>query len=80
MEQLRLHHPALVAAGARADDIDHVLYAMSNIRDKLNTIRNNAGVAYPSETLLSDAEAGLAINAVKTVFAYVAEGAGDRMK
>jgi hypothetical protein len=76
MKQLRLHHPALVAAGARADDITQVLYAMSNVLDKLNTIRNNASVAHPNEILLSDAEARLAINAGKTVFAYVDEKIG----
>lgn len=73
MKQLRQHHPALEATGARAEDITQVLYAMSNVLDKLNTIRNSASLAHPNETLLSDAEARLAINAGKTVFAYIDE-------
>ncbi|HEY1530015.1 MAG TPA: abortive infection family protein, partial [Galbitalea sp.] len=76
MKQLRQHHLALAVTGARADDITQVLYAMSNVLDKLNTIRNNASLAHPNEALLNDAEARLAINAGKTVFAYVDEKVG----
>ena len=76
MKHLRLNHPALVAAGSRAADITQVLYAMSNVLDKLNTIRNTASVAHPNESLLSDAEARLAINAGKSVFTYVDEKLG----
>lgn len=76
MKQLREHHPNLAAAGARAADVTQVLYAMSNVLDKLNSIRNNASLAHPNETLLGDAEARLAINAGKTVFAFVDEKVG----
>lgn len=76
MKRLRENHPKLVASGARSADVTQVLYAMSNVLDKLNTIRNNASLAHPNEVLLEDAEARLAINAGKTVFAFVDEKAG----
>jgi hypothetical protein len=75
MKALREHHPKLQASGPRASDVTQVLYAMSNVLDKLNTIRNNASVAHPND-LLDDAEARLAINAGKTVFTYVDEKVG----
>jgi hypothetical protein len=50
---------------------------MSNVLDKINTLRNNASVAHPNEQLLGEAEARLAINAGKTVFAYVEEKLGS---
>lgn len=73
LKALREQHPRLQASGARSAEVTQVLYAMSNVLDKLNTIRNNASLAHPNETLLDDAEARLAINAGKTVFAYVDE-------
>lgn len=80
LKALRENHPSLQAAGARPSDVTQVLYAMSNVLDKINTIRNNASVAHPNQDLLSDAEARLAINAGKTVFAYVDEKLGIRAR
>jgi len=76
LKSLRENHPKLLATGARSSDVTQVLYAMSNVLDKLNTIRNSASMAHPNQTLLDDAEARLAINAGKTVFAYVDEKIG----
>lgn len=73
LKALRQNHASLQASGARSADITQVLYAMSNVLDKINAIRNNASLAHPNEILLDDAEARLAINAAKTVFAYVDE-------
>lgn len=73
LKALREQHPRLQPSGARSAEVTQVLYAMSNVLDKLNTIRNNASLAHPNQTLLDDAEARLAINAGKTVFAYVDE-------
>lgn len=73
LKALRESHPKLIASGARSSDITQVLYAMSNVLDKLNTIRNNASLAHPNQSLLDDAEARLAINAGKTVFSYIDE-------
>ncbi|MET4902922.1 abortive infection family protein [Paenarthrobacter sp. CC6] len=76
LKALRENHPKMGASGVRSADITQVLYAMSNVLDKLNTIRNNASLAHPNQALLSDPEARLAINAGKTVFAYVDEKVG----
>lgn len=76
MKRLRENHPKLLASGARFAEVTQVLYTMSNVLDKLNTLRNNASLAHPNEVLLGDAEARLAINAGKTVSAFVDEKAG----
>ena len=78
LKALREQHPSLQASGARSADVTQVLYAMSNVLDKLNSIRNNASLAHPNQTLLDDAEARLAINAGKTVFAYIDERVSNR--
>jgi hypothetical protein len=78
LKALRENHPNLRATGTRSAEVAQVLYAMSNVLDKINTIRNNASVAHPNEDLLGDAEARLVINAGKTVFAYVDEKVGTQ--
>ncbi|WP_212745868.1 abortive infection family protein [Sinomonas susongensis] len=79
LKALRENHPRMHASGARSADVTQVLYAMSNVLDKLNTIRNNASLAHPNQTLLNEPEARLAINAGKTVFAYVDEKLGIKV-
>lgn len=76
MKALREGHPGLIAAGARADEVTQILYAISNALDKLNIIRNNASVAHPNVMLLGEPEARLALNAGRTIFAYVDEKLG----
>ncbi|WP_241474151.1 abortive infection family protein [Mycolicibacterium neoaurum] len=71
LKLLRQSHPALVASGPRADDITRVLGAMATVLDALNPLRNNASVAHPNEELLAEPEAYLAINAARTVFAFL---------
>lgn len=73
LKKLRQEHPLLQASGPRRDDITKVLFAMASVVDSLNTIRNQASVAHPNEELLSEAEARLAINAGRTIFAYIDE-------
>lgn len=75
---LRQHHPALQASGPRADDITRVLNSLANVLDTLNPIRNNASVAHPNTQLLDDPEALLAINAGRTIFAYIDAKLGHR--
>lgn len=48
-----------------------MLGAMATVLDSLNPIRNNASVAHPNEELLDEPEAHLAINAARTVFAFL---------
>lgn len=45
--------------------------AMATVLDSLNPLRNNASVAHPNEELLDEPEAHLAINAARTVFAFL---------
>jgi hypothetical protein len=71
LKQLRRTHPALQATGPRADDITRVLNSLANVLDTLNPIRNNASVAHPNVELLDAPEALLAINAGRTIFAYL---------
>jgi len=71
LKLLRQRHPALQATGPRADDITRVLNSMANVLDTLNPIRNNASVAHPNVHLLDEPEALLAINAGRTIFAYL---------
>lgn len=71
LKLLRRNHHALAASGPRAEDITRMLGAMATVLDSLNPIRNNASVAHPNEELLSEPEAHLAINAARTVFAYL---------
>lgn len=71
MKRLRESHPRLVPTGPRADEVSRVLYSMAGTLDALTTLRNNASAAHPNELLLGDTEALLAINAARTVFAFV---------
>lgn len=71
LKLLRQNHPALQATGPRADDITRVLNSMANVLDALNPIRNNASVAHPNRELLEQPEALLAVNAARTIFAYL---------
>lgn len=71
LKLLRQSHPALVVGGPRAEDITRILGAMATVLDALNPIRNNASVAHPNIALLDEPEAQLAINAARTVFAFL---------
>lgn len=71
MKKLRENHPSLMPSGPRADEVSRVLYSMAGTLDALTTLRNNASAAHPNELLLGDHEALLAINAARTIFAYV---------
>lgn len=78
LKLLRQQHPALQATGPRAEDITRVLNSMANVLDTLNPIRNNASVAHPNRQLLDEPEALLAINAGRTLFAYLDSKLGNR--
>lgn len=70
-KRLREHHPAFQDLGPRSDEVLRILRALSTILDTMNALRNRASVAHPNEVLLADAEAMLAINAVRTVLHYL---------
>ncbi len=68
---LRTSHPMIVAGGARGSEISRVLFALANVVDSLNTLRNRASGAHPNEVALEEPEAMLAINAVRTLWHYL---------
>lgn len=61
----------LGSEGVRANDIKKVLNSLSACVDAVNTLRNHASVAHPNEELLEEAEATLAINAIRTLLHYL---------
>jgi hypothetical protein len=68
---LREGHPKLAASGARSDDVQRVIASFGNVIDALNTIRNQASIAHPNESLLEEPEAMLLINAARTLLHYL---------
>lgn len=71
VKRLREQHPRLLPSGERANEVSRVLYSMAATLDALTTLRNNASPAHPNDALLGDHEALLAINAARTIFAYL---------
>lgn len=68
---LRSNHKELQNLGSQDKDITRVLSGFATVIDAINTIRNNASVAHPTSMLLSDTEALLIVNSVRTLFHYV---------
>jgi len=68
---LRQKDPRFQPTGARATDIERVLKAVAVIVDALNPVRNKASVAHPNPDLLSEPEAMLVINCVRTLLHYL---------
>ena len=68
---VRDHHPALAAAGPRAEDVDRIARAMATILDALNPLRNRASLAHPNEAVLGEAEAMLVVNTIRTLLHYL---------
>jgi len=71
VKKLRENHPGLAPTGQRAEEISRVLYSMAATLDALTSLRNNATAAHPNDALLGNHEALLAINAGRTIFAYI---------
>jgi hypothetical protein len=67
---LRQNHPAFQDTGPRADDIGRMTKALATVVDALNPVRNMASGAHPNE-LLSEPEAMLVVNSVRTILYYV---------
>lgn len=67
---LRAQHPS-IAAGFSSDEPNRIVNSLANIVDALNPIRNKSSLAHPNSSLLSEAEAMLVINTVRTLFHYL---------
>lgn len=70
-KSLRVNHPQMRPRGERREDVWRIVMGMATIIDSLNTLRNKASLAHPSENLLEDADAMLAINASRTLLHYL---------
>jgi hypothetical protein len=70
-KNLRLDHPKLQASGPRARELTQIMNAFASVVDVVNTLRNKASVAHPNAHLLEDPEAGLVINATRTLLHYL---------
>jgi hypothetical protein len=70
LKSLRTNHPSM-AVRAHTAECKRVLDAMATALDAINTIRNRASVAHPNEQLLENAEAVLALNAIRTILHYL---------
>lgn len=75
-KSLRTTHPALKDLGTQDAEMARIVNAFATVVDALNTIRNRASVAHPNEQLLEEAEASLALNAVRTLFNYLVHKLG----
>lgn len=73
---LRQHHPSLQSFGLYDKDLVRVLQGFAQAVDALNSLRNNGSVAHPSDDLLGEAEAHLAVNAIRTIFNYISAKVG----
>lgn len=68
---VRESHPAFAESVEGDTEIIRVVKALSSAADALNTIRNRLSVAHPNDVVLQNPEAVLAINAARTIIAYL---------
>jgi hypothetical protein len=69
--QIRSKHPKLKISDAQADQMMvQVTRGLAQVVDALNPIRNNKTLAHPNP-LLDEAEAMLAVNAIRTMLHYL---------
>lgn len=68
---IRKNHPAFTETAPMANEVNRIAQAMATIIDSLNTVRNQASIAHPNEELLSEPEAMMVINAVRTLLYYL---------
>lgn len=70
LKALRTNHPLMIVP-AHQHETKRVLDGIATALDAINTIRNRATIAHPNETLLENAEAVLALNAIRTLLHYL---------
>jgi len=68
---LRLNHSALGDRGSWSTETTKLMNSMANIVDILSPLRNSNSAAHPNDEILPQAEAGLYVNAVYTLFHYL---------
>lgn len=55
----------------RISDLKNVFNSLSNMCDRFDTYRNNHSLAHPSQSLLTNNEAKLMINVIKSLYDYI---------
>lgn len=68
---LRTNHPKFAGVSAQSKEIERILFASATIFDAMNPVRNQASVAHPNPSLLSEAEAHLVIDVGRTLLNYL---------
>lgn len=68
---LREQHPKFEYAGPRASEVGAALKASPSIIEAINTLRNNASVAHPNDTVLPEPEAMYMVNLARSVLHYL---------
>ncbi|MGK3965820.1 abortive infection family protein [Sorangium sp. So ce118] len=68
---LRTQHHYFATGSSASPESIRIVNSLANIVDALNPIRNSATLAHPNPALLSEPEAMLVINTVKTLFHYL---------
>lgn len=68
---IRLYHPSFQSLGTQDNEMIKILNGFGSVVDAINTIRNNASVAHPNESLLAEEEAILVLNTTRTIFHYL---------
>lgn len=70
---VRQHHPAMTQKnlGPHGPQILQIIQGFASTIHVVNELRNQASVAHPNKDVLGVDEAALAINATRTVFAYL---------
>ncbi len=70
-KHLRERHPAFSIPQSHDAEITRMLRAVATILDSATTLRNRASRAHPNDDVLSEPEAILVINAVRTLLHYL---------
>jgi Abortive infection C-terminus len=70
-KMIREQHPKFGYAGPRASEVGSALKASPSIIEALNTLRNNASVAHPNDTVVPEPEAMYLVNLARSVLHYL---------
>jgi hypothetical protein len=70
-KKLREEHPSFAYAGPREGEIGLALRASAQFIESFNTLRNNASVAHPYNTVVPEPEAMYLINMARSLLHYI---------
>ena len=70
-KKLREKHPKFEYKGPRGAEVGSALRASASIVEAINTLRNNASVAHPNDSIVPEPEAMYLINLARSLLHYV---------